>query len=117
MTKYLELTADGLLKMSLDMVEYARRNPFDTRKAVESAKSDDNLAKEMVGGMMCVCGPKSSDYVRPYNRFFRARGLLIQVTYYEMPVEDYKVGQLTVVENCERPLDADLVDGLADLFF
>jgi hypothetical protein len=93
------------------MIEFAKSNQFDNKKAIEQIQGK----KELHGPMMRVSGDIGP--VAPYTKFIAVGDKTLQLTYIEF--DDPVVGharQLTVVDNQKHVLDVKLTSYIIHQF-
>lgn len=100
---------EELLDLRREMIDYARKHPFNYNLAIKNAKQDPEFKVEDKGLLVRVSGKKEQEQIAPYNRHITFDGKTPwQATFVYNPVEAGYVAQLSLVECNKNPIDDEM---------
>ncbi len=104
---------DTLARICIEMIEYAKKNPFEYKKVLANAQADPELKVEHHNPLVRVSGQKEQEQIKPYNRHITFDGKTgYQITFLYNVEPNVNVAQLTVINSHKEPVN----EHVAELF-
>ncbi len=108
-------SADHMQQIAIEMIAYAKANPFDYKQALKDAKEQGNA--EYHEGFMRLKSVGGMDNCKPYTRLIKVGMYHLQVCYYEMDVDELGlIGQFTLTDSFQTLLEYSLSGSIMSFF-